>query len=447
VALRRNMRAMNDPAFAAILEQMRNTARDDPVSRDLLALLHPVTDADVKEDPWWPFAPTGVMSHIERDEINLAQLETFAAATGRLLVRWPLPLHEADAERIPEDTLRELRAHEPATLWGYSVVDAPGLLSENYNALRMLVNGTPCLDDSLGFAGEVPDKLAEAIADGRTGVLTLDEPPDYINVRLTGGTWHGVQLDGRLRDRVRDVSLARDDGDDDGDGGGATAGPPDAIIPIPLSKGTEEVALNSLFAVQHGLPTKVRVRTHDRAVAFAVTDFKLQGRTLDRLLLSICARSVPPFVDIVALYVLCSRVRAARGLRTLQPLSAADAARLQHLRHDPLLAAYEHAYGHDGKWSDDRARYGYAQALSARDAANARARGCAQPEPGDAGPSATAAPAPSRAAGKRPASSPSQPAQPRARHDPAQRRKRAAADNITHEPASRQRKRAGGAAV
>ncbi len=51
-----------------------------PVPDDLLKQLHTITLDDMASDPAWRFAPIGVLTHVERDAINLEQLKAFAKA-------------------------------------------------------------------------------------------------------------------------------------------------------------------------------------------------------------------------------------------------------------------------------------------------------------------------------------------------------------------------------
>ena len=79
-------------------------------------------------------------------------------------------------------------------------------------------------------------------------------------------------------------------------------------------------------------------------------DFKLQGRTLPKLIISIFKRTTPPWMNLASFYVLISRCRTSDSLRLLQydpeGLNAVCA-----LKHDEYLVAWEHAYD-NGRWSD-----------------------------------------------------------------------------------------------
>ena len=115
-------------------------------------------------------------------------------------------------------------------------------------------------------------------------------------MRVSGGLWHGVQLDdlSQLVDSVAADAV---------------------VVPILVSGEPLEVDLYSIRAAQHGLPGKVEVYSHGYILAFALTDFKLQGRTLPRLLISLVRRPNPPYIDINSFYVIVSRVTGFDGLR------------------------------------------------------------------------------------------------------------------------------------
>ena len=100
----------------------------------------------------------------------------------------------------------------------------------------------------------------------------------------------------------------------------------------------EGVELRSQLAAAKGLPIKVKVREHQYCLAFALTDFKLQGRTLRKLILSLSDRKKPPWVTICAFYVFISRVRRAASLRLLK-------------RDDEQESRRDIYYGHGCGWT------------------------------------------------------------------------------------------------
>ena len=83
------------------------------------------------------------------------------------------------------------------------------------------------------------------------------------------------------------------------------------------SKNTEEITLRSLFAAQTSAPCIFDARKPGFQYAFALTEYKLQGHTLLKRILSICTRPCPPWLKLCDFYVLISRVRSFDALRLL----------------------------------------------------------------------------------------------------------------------------------
>jgi hypothetical protein len=196
VELKRLMRARDDPVFIEHQLQMRRTELHHPIPDEFLQQLRPVCRKDLEEDASWRFAPIGVLSHIERDVLNVIQLKAFAKAFNLPIFCWRSEL--VDGAAIEQSVRHEVYNQEQ-NLWSYFVEGAPVLLLENISSVRMLVNGTAGLLDSLTItnAGDL-DRVERAYNMGYSDVLIkLDEPPLAVNV-VVGGTeetpmlWHQV---------------------------------------------------------------------------------------------------------------------------------------------------------------------------------------------------------------------------------------------------------------
>ena len=197
VNLTRLMRAKDDPAFIGFQLRMRQTELLHPIPDAFIDSLGPVSRKDLQEDAAWHFAPIGVLSHVERDYINYRQLHAFAKAFGLPVIRWKRELVDGAAmdQRIKED----IYAHEP-NLWSYFVEGAPTLLvMDTISSVRMLVNGSPGLLDSLTITdGDDLTSLRMAYEVGYNENMTsLLFPPLAVNI-VCGGTddlpmlWHEV---------------------------------------------------------------------------------------------------------------------------------------------------------------------------------------------------------------------------------------------------------------
>jgi hypothetical protein len=133
---------------------------------------------------------------------------------------------------------------------------------------------------SFGAAG-IPDVLDAAMRAKIYAELVLDEPLACMHVLVTGGTWHGLDLDD-LSAQVGDLCTA----DVGSRAASAAAGRP--IVVVSLGKDKEDKKkLSSVLAAQHELPKHVAVGTLTAQLAFVLTNFRLQGRTLPRLIISL----------------------------------------------------------------------------------------------------------------------------------------------------------------
>ncbi len=181
IQLTRLMRAATDTAFIEFQLQLRRTELLHPISDQFLRQLRKVSDDDIARDPAWRFAPIGVLSHIERDSINLHQTRAFAKAFNLPLIRWRCILVEG--EYLQRGVMDELYDNEP-NLWCYFVEGAPVLLLETISSVRSLVNGSAGLLDSLTITNEADFiKVKRAYLEGYIDCLvTLDSAPHAVNV-------------------------------------------------------------------------------------------------------------------------------------------------------------------------------------------------------------------------------------------------------------------------
>ena len=126
------------------------------------------------------------------------------------------------------------------------------------------------------------------------------------------------------------------------------------VIPLLKSSTHDEADCYSVYAAQQGILRRVTVKRHQYDLAFALTDYKLQGRTLPKLILSVCKRHRMPWMTLQAFYVLVSRVPCMSGLRLLQfDQDGIDSVR--KLMPNPFLYAWERGYDDNGMWSDELA--------------------------------------------------------------------------------------------
>jgi hypothetical protein len=123
------------------------------------------------------------------------------------------------------------------------------------------------------------------------------------------------------------------------------------IVPVLVSTTQDIIALNSVAAASLRVERHLKVQMHQITYSFAVTDFKLQGRTMTKIVLNICHRISLPYMNMPALYVLLSRAQYWKTVRLLY-VDEAGLAQLETLQHDEYLVAWERGYDENGIWSD-----------------------------------------------------------------------------------------------
>ena len=163
---------------------------------------------------------------------------------------------------------------------------------------------------------------------------------------------------------------------DDDDGAGIESLTEDGIVvPIAASRDTIDFETTSLYATMARIPKTLQHRGHPLVLAFALTDFKVQGKTLDFLTMSIASRPFPPHVDMKGFYVMISRVRSGDSLRVLG--DARNLSYMRQLRHAPELAVWNASYSADGDWDAGLARENAKHAAARRPAPKRRVHSAA----------------------------------------------------------------------
>ena len=331
----------NEQQFAAWLGRFRDTDEARPVPRALLQGLKPVSPAD-RQSVLWRFAPHGVLSNRERVHLNAAQVLQWAKYHGVPVFKWKLPLSGIVAQALSEEEMARLYEDEPA-LWGYFCIGCPCMLTRNVNPLLGLANGSSATHHSLTFGAQ---GTAYTTSDGRSGRLGGGHPPpDFGYCTVV------------LKDLPRAVNVCPelDDAQRERYGDGQSLSAKEASIVVPIlfnhkpSKDANKVDLVSLYAAMLGLDVCVKANMHMVELAFAVTDYKLQGKTLDRLVLSLGPRPFKPCWKLSGLYVLLSRVRKLDGLRLSQKVSDwSHLLEAKGMRHGKNMQLWEQAYDDDG---------------------------------------------------------------------------------------------------
>ena len=346
-------RFRNDRQHGENLAKMRDYTCEQPVSEELLKSLQPVSEA---ERDRFRSVKIGVVSNLERTSLNGAKALEYAKHHGLALVRWKIDLVGIAASYLQSNNmLHELYTNEP-DMWGYFVYGAPCMLDGFANFVAYgVVNGTQGKLHSLVLQEDTDDLNQLLDLAGPGGIATLSKPPAFVNMTPTVINKSQETL---LRENV---SLLN--GEDDpiviaiGYPIQTTEFKPISLMAASACIGTKKQRLKKDGTPNKRPSTGLLLRKHAVTLAFATTDYKLQGSTHKELILSLTPRQFEPAIDISSLYVLVSRVTTRNGLRVLQKVVNWD--HLRKLRLDPKLEVWEKSYD----------EYGYFQAPLASAAA------------------------------------------------------------------------------
>ena len=297
------------PEYDNFLSQLRQPFVDKPVTEEWLRGLPQLSVNDLTNDERWIFAPIAVTGNLERRAINKIKCKLYGEHNSMPVVAWNCQLRIGQNKKKPIFADVPLFAGEHSgelrALTRYFVVGAECILSETLCSRLKLSKGARGIVQSFVWDDEGDE--VPRFGDLPRGAVTFVPQPKYIVVSIKGRT-------------------------------------------IPIS--------TSVFTIEAKgkLKEDVSYRDHGIDHLFAVTYHKLQGLTLEYLILSLNARAgvskrVLP-ISITSLYVGASRVHDFEHIRVL-PFNDNDAEQLVKLKRDPMLSEWITNYDKDGNWKHD----------------------------------------------------------------------------------------------
>jgi hypothetical protein len=334
-----NFRAAGDPGFATALATLCDVDRQP----SLKPVLDNIKLYDAAEQEY-RFGPFVVLSNAERHCINRLKMIEYAKLHRVPIIRWRRPIKGLEIGS-------ELYEHEPA-LWGYFVEGAPVQIVVNVNSSRGVANGSPALMHSLRFASAPRRRVQQALrqSGSYTGPIFVDvECSQIVDIvmRMSGADWHGNPLPSTgnvLPGLSHPVT-------------GETLSGLAVIRPSNKEITRKKLTFGSLWAAQNGFRSATPVAS-SYELAFAVTDYKLQGMTLQRLVI-VAGKPIPPLRHSrSSAYVQLSRVQRSHQNRLLL-LDAEGRPLLEGVPQREELVVFERAYGVDGMFSSARALAAY----------------------------------------------------------------------------------------
>ena len=172
-----------DPEHTALLQKMSSEGRLHPRHLKLYKNLSE-DDTDTTNGEF-TFATMVVTGNAERHELNAIQAKRWASQNNTKVVRWLRKRQDDQWKGKPKNPENVLKAMEEDCFYELFVPGAAGYITENLNTDIGLANGVEIKYHSLSFGTlEEDETFNDEFANSDALIMTLDKPPDAVNVEL-----------------------------------------------------------------------------------------------------------------------------------------------------------------------------------------------------------------------------------------------------------------------
>ena len=169
-----------DPEHTSLLTRMSS---DGTFHSRRLSSYKSLSQKDMDQE--FAFATMVVTGNAERHELNALQAKRWASKNNTKVVRWFRKRQQNMWKGKPRDPLHVEMAMRENCFYERFVPGAAGYITENINTDIGLANGVEIKYHSLSFESEDEDRVfKDEFENGQSLVMTLDRPPDAINVEL-----------------------------------------------------------------------------------------------------------------------------------------------------------------------------------------------------------------------------------------------------------------------
>ena len=171
-----------DPEHTALLERVSRRRKFH--KRDLDSYKE-LSEQDMSENGEFAFATMVVTGNAERHELNAIQAKRWASQNNTKVVRWLRKRQDDQWKGKPKNPENVLKAMEEDCFYELFVPGAAGYITENLNTDIGLANGVEIKYHSLSFGTlEEDETFNDEFANSDALIMTLDKPPDAVNVEL-----------------------------------------------------------------------------------------------------------------------------------------------------------------------------------------------------------------------------------------------------------------------
>jgi hypothetical protein len=301
LTLNGNPRAQNDTEHAEYVAQLHKGSPIDP--KELLRRYSFLSTKDITDDVSWRFATVIVPNNRERIDIIAKTIIDFAKYTGQPVVRWQCDI-KCWTGAPQEPDLRQQALEDPC-FWQYYATGADAICNENISVSINITNGAPVKLYSLTFETEQQQLNYEDMRDrAQPGdFVTLEAPPFSVNVI----PW--PDSNANQHEQYSTYSIER------------THLTNQPVIPLSAQGYSKSPSPITVYDGDGWFTTKAIIMPQiPFDLAYSMTSFKAQGRTLPRVILSLAHRFGPSYnFSFHELLVAISRVKMGTHIRIIPP--------------------------------------------------------------------------------------------------------------------------------
>jgi hypothetical protein len=292
-----------DKVLMGHLASLRDLTITNPIQDPLIRQLKDLTITAEELSGAWKDAITCVQSNKERHQINHTMVCLRAKELQDVLVCWENLITSPIG--IPAVMEADIRDSHKGELYGFFLKDAPAIVCMNISPVLQVANGSAVTLDSLVILDEDDRTIAlDLIRNAPLGsVVMLPKRPDYVVVKMANKIFDSVANNQKLNiQRIYSDSML----------GSAD----DYLVAIPFT--SDPWNKNK---VVYGAGDSTSVVKFDKFMfdlGYCLTTYKLQGATLQYLLIDLNQRPVGlNSMDLRSLYVILSRVCEMNRIRIM----------------------------------------------------------------------------------------------------------------------------------
>lgn len=315
----------DDPEWNRVLDACRSSGTLDA----LVPALQVLSEIETRDDPLWKFATVATVGNELRAHINSIQSTRWVIEHQSIKLRWRCKVHKWYGGAAPADEFEEYWQTDPR-ICGEFVPDLEVVINDNICAAsteKGVANGRRAKLYGVAYDDTADhEHMLQQISIAQPGdIVTLRSPPDFVIVDV--GNVEGMEFREGLMFNP------------------STGG---MLLPMKAHADPD----TKIRCLINGSIYNLTVCSFPYDMLFCVTIHKLQGMTLNRLILDLTKPVYPPHHTFEAALVAASRVRKGAHVRVLRPGWAHLLEYTADRRVRSWLAGFD---SHGGVWNRARA--------------------------------------------------------------------------------------------